>query len=113
MASRQAGRKKAQESASGGANSAGSLDIRLRPQDRVGGGQERIPPRVRRRADEAPPKPAKETRKGRAGNRFGIGRLFYWCAVLALWGVIAAIAVLVWVGIHLPPIQSLEIPKRP
>ncbi len=39
--------------------------------------------------------------------------MVYWGAVLALWGVIAGIGTLVWVGIHLPPIQSLEIPKRP
>ena len=31
----------------------------------------------------------------------------------ALWLVIAAIGGVVWVGAHLPPIQSLEIPKRP
>ena len=31
----------------------------------------------------------------------------------ALWALIAGIGVLVWIGIHLPPIQSLEIPKRP
>ena len=42
-----------------------------------------------------------------------IGRLFYWGAVLALWGVICAIGIVIWVGAHLPPIQSLEIPKRP
>ena len=33
--------------------------------------------------------------------------------MLTLWAVIAVIGVLVWIGIHLPPIQSLEIPKRP
>ncbi len=33
--------------------------------------------------------------------------------MLALWGLIAVIGVMIWVGIHLPPIQSLEIPKRP
>ncbi len=33
--------------------------------------------------------------------------------MLGLWAVIAAIGVLIWIGIHLPPIQSLEIPKRP
>ena len=27
--------------------------------------------------------------------------------------VVAVIGVLIWIGIHLPPIQSLEIPKRP
>ena len=33
--------------------------------------------------------------------------------MLTLWVVIAGIGALVWVGIRLPPIQSLEIPKRP
>jgi penicillin-binding protein 1A len=110
MASRQAGRKKAPESQKAGG---ASLDVRLRPQDRIGGA-----PRgeARRRADDAPTKaPTKEPRKKkrRGGKKSGLGRLIYWGAVLALWGLIAAIGVLVWVGIHLPPIQSLEIPKRP
>jgi penicillin-binding protein 1A len=47
------------------------------------------------------------------GRRFGFGRIFYWGVVLGLWAIIAAIGVVVWVGAHLPPIQSLEIPKRP
>ena len=37
----------------------------------------------------------------------------YWGAVVGLWLVIAVIGGAVWVGAHLPPIQSLEIPKRP
>ena len=45
--------------------------------------------------------------------RFRIGRLFYWGAVLGLWAAIAVVGVVVWVGAHLPAIQSLEIPKRP
>jgi penicillin-binding protein 1A len=68
--------------------------------------------------DDAPaPKPRvdKKKKKGKRGksSRGGLGRLIYWGAVLGLWGVIAVAAVLVWVGAHLPPIQSLEIPKRP
>ena len=50
---------------------------------------------------------------GSGGWRFAFGRLFYWGAVLGLWAVIAVIGLVVWVGAHLPPIQSLEIPKRP
>ena len=42
-----------------------------------------------------------------------IGRVAYWGAVASLWLVIAMIGGAVWVGAHLPPIQSLEIPKRP
>jgi len=103
MAWRQTGRKRVPGDA--------SLDLRLRPEDRAAG-----PPAARdggrRRRDAAPPR---KTGKGRRGGkrRSGIGRIIYWGAVLALWALIAAIGTLVWIGIHLPPIQSLEIPKRP
>src|SRR5262245_45629442 len=40
-------------------------------------------------------------------------RLFYWSLVLSLWLVIAAGGTLAMVAVSLPPIQSLEIPKRP
>ena len=33
--------------------------------------------------------------------------------MLGLWGAIAIVGVVVWVGAHLPAIQSLAIPKRP
>ena len=52
-------------------------------------------------------------RRSKSRGKFGIGRLVYWGAVLGLWGAIAVIGVVVWVGAHLPPIQALEIPKRP
>ncbi len=57
-------------------------------------------------------------RKRSGGNGGGrrrsrIGRLLYWGAVLALWLVIGGVGTVVWVGAHLPPIQALEIPKRP
>ena len=50
---------------------------------------------------------------GGGGGRWTVGRVAYWGAVVGLWLVIAAIGGAVWVGAHLPPIQSLEIPKRP
>ena len=52
-------------------------------------------------------------RSGRGGGRRGLARLIYWAVVLGLWAFIAAIAAIAWVGAHLPPIQSLEVPKRP
>jgi len=52
------------------------------------------------------------SRKRGSGLR-RLGRVAYWSLVLALWGVIGSIGVVFWVGAHLPPIQSLEIPKRP
>ena len=68
--------------------------------------------------DDAPePKPRAEKKKKRSkrskNSRGSVGRLIYWGAVLGLWGLIAVGGTLIWVGAHLPPIQSLEIPKRP
>ncbi len=104
MAWRQTGRKRASSEA--------TLDLRLSPEDRTGGPPKARTDRGRRRHnDDATRQPRKRRRAGK--RRFGVGRLIYWGAVLALWGVIAAIGTLVWIGIHLPPIQSLEIPKRP
>ena len=40
-------------------------------------------------------------------------KLVYWGLVLGLWLVIGGAGAVAWVGAHLPPIQSLEIPKRP
>ena len=60
------------------------------------------------------PKRAHRKRSGDGrGGRSRLGRFAYWSAVLALWVVIAGIGGAVWIGAHLPPIQSLEIPKRP
>ena len=96
MASRQAGKKRDVDA-----------DARPRPQERSSPA-----PAPRRQRDEFPPRqPRKKKRAGK--QRSGFGRLIYWGAVLALWAVIAAIGLLVWIGAHLPPIQSLEIPKRP
>ncbi len=61
------------------------------------------------------PAPRKKAASGRGGRRrrFGLSRLIYWGAVLAIWAMLAVAGVFTWVGMHLPPIQSLEIPKRP
>jgi penicillin-binding protein 1A len=58
------------------------------------------------------PKKRSNKRGGKKG-RFSFGRFLYWSAVLVLWVVIAGMGGAVWVAAHLPPIQSLEIPKRP
>lgn len=51
----------------------------------------------------------------RAGQRrsLSLRRMIYWSLVLALWLIIAAAGAMAWVIVSLPPIQSLEIPKRP
>ena len=112
---------------------AASLDnVRLNPWDRVGGPEDDDDVRPKRRAksrpvdddeDDAPrePRPRKTRASGRKESkakakgraRSGFGRLVYWGAVLGLWAIIAGAGVVIWVGAHLPAIQSLEIPKRP
>src|SRR3984893_18246017 len=104
-------------------------ELRLSPQDRVTVGDEddedETPkkPSAKRKArdadDDAPrerkprPTPVSRTRKSKTRSPIGISQLFYWAAVVGLWAAIAVVGVIIWVGAHLPPIQSLEIPKRP
>jgi penicillin-binding protein 1A len=115
------------------------LDLRLDPRDRPGGASqdkrvgsdpskrrspaarerrmaesERAAPARGREAEER--RPTGRTRRAGSGGgsrRSGLGRLIYWTVVLGLWATIAAVGVFVWVAAHLPPIQSLEVPKRP
>jgi penicillin-binding protein 1A len=52
-------------------------------------------------------------RKRSQRGRSLIKCIFYWGLVLGLWAVIAVGSVLALVAANLPPIQSIEIPKRP
>src|SRR6201996_5856227 len=105
-------------------------DLRLDPKDRIPAAGDDKPKKTAKRKvvdeddDEEPPverKPRETKGNGNSGSskkrgkskRINIGRLVYWGAVLGLWAAIAVGGVVVWAGAHLPPIQSLEIPKRP
>ncbi|GLR83969.1 transglycosylase domain-containing protein [Bradyrhizobium iriomotense] len=100
-------------------------DLRLTAADRIPNASDDKPKKAKpkRKSDDADEEPPRERKApvSRSGTKrrskskigFGIGRLVYWGAVLGLWGVIAVIGVVIYVGAHLPPIQSLEIPKRP
>jgi penicillin-binding protein 1A len=99
-------------------------DLRLSPEDRVAVDDEtpkkRAPRRESKDTDEEPPRERKpraprgsRKRKSRRRARGRLLRLFYWGAVLGLWAAIGMVGVIVWAGAHLPPIQALEIPKRP
>jgi penicillin-binding protein 1A len=102
-------------------------DLRLTPADRVPGGDDKpkksAKSSTKRKSEDSGDEPPRERKAagGRSGakrraksrGRFGLGRLVYWGAVLSLWGGIAVVGVVIYVGAHLPPIQSLEIPKRP
>src|SRR5947207_11840561 len=68
----------------------------------------------RREPTMAPRGPGKSRKKKSKGkHRSLVGRLAYWSLVLGIWCFIGAIGVIAWVAAHLPPIQSLEVPKRP
>ena len=99
-------------------------DLRLSPEDRVPAAEDRpkktSPKRKSEEDDDEPPaerkpRPARSgaRRRSKSRGRLQIGRLFYWGAVLGLWAAIAVVGVVIYVGAHLPAIQSLEIPKRP
>lgn len=109
----------------------GSIDLDVSPQDRIGTPVDdpseapnepserpnkkpanRGAPRRRRRSADAVPRESRKRKRSRR-TRSMLGRAAYWGAVLALWALIGGIGALVWIGIRLPPIQSLEIPKRP
>src|SRR6185437_6097010 len=69
-----------------------------------------------RPAAAKPRKPRRKSGKSKKSRRKRgslIARTAYWALVLMLWLGIGGIGAIVWVGAHLPPIQSLEIPKRP
>src|SRR5258705_12999391 len=71
--------------------------------------------------DAGPAAPATERPRGKQwkwGRRKGaarspLRRLVYWSLVLGVWALIAALGSIAFVVSTLPPIQSLEVPKRP
>jgi penicillin-binding protein 1A len=119
------------------ASPAAQLDLRLKAGDRAGGAPAREAaeaPSARRDGKASRPRKAANDASGRAsaarsaaskkagGGRRGGGkggggsflrRSVYWMAVLTLWAGIGALGLVIWVAAHLPPIQSLEVPKRP
>ncbi len=63
-------------------------------------------------ARERAKKPSPRKGSGKK-KRSAFARLVYWSLVLVLWVAIASVGGVAWIGAHLPPIHSLEIPKRP
>jgi penicillin-binding protein 1A len=91
--------------------SASLSELRMKPDDRVSGGDDA--PKVPRKS--AAPRKSRKARSARSNGGIGafFRRIFYWGTVAGLWGAIAVVGLVIYVGAHLPPIQSLEIPKRP
>src|SRR5262245_65713792 len=72
------------------------------------------------RTPAAPPAQATERARSKpaaGGRKRGSGsplrRLVYWSLVLGLWALLAAVGTIAFAVSTLPPIQSLEVPKRP
>ncbi len=74
---------------------------------------ERTPRRGRAKSESKTATRAAKRKRGGSGGRLTWRRAIYWGVVLVLWVVIAGIGTVIWVGMHLPPLQSLEIPRRP
>jgi penicillin-binding protein 1A len=97
--------------------------LRLTPEDRIPTStskSKKAAPKVRHEEpdDEEPPPERKPASTGSSKRRarargLSLSRLLYWGVVCGLWAGIAVIGAAIWAGAHLPPIQSLEIPKRP
>src|SRR5215468_8985765 len=73
--------------------------------------------RARTPAAPAAQTPNARSKRWKWGRRKGGGsplrRLVYWAVVLAVWVVIVGVCTFAYVASTLPPIQSLEVPKRP
>jgi penicillin-binding protein 1A len=65
-----------------------------------------------RRTGPAKPSSKSKSKPKRARRPLPL-RIAYWGFVVGLWLAIGAGGGVAWVGAHLPPIQSLDIPKRP
>ncbi|RJF76914.1 transglycosylase domain-containing protein [Rhodopseudomonas palustris] len=88
--------------------------LRISPDDRVNVADDDMPKKPKASAGKSTGRSKSKAKPRRKGGfrRFVTGTV-YWTAVVGIWGVLAVVGVMVWVGAHLPPIQSLEIPKRP
>src|SRR5262245_41358948 len=88
----------------------GAPDLHVSADDRPAPDDDDDKPRSKPRKRRARKKRAARSARGK---RTLIGRIAYWSLVIGLWFAIGGVGFVAWVGAHLPPIQSLEIPKRP
>jgi penicillin-binding protein 1A len=87
--------------------------LRVSPDDRVSVADDK--PKRKPTSEREPPRKKPGRKSSRSGGRARkiVLRSAYWAAVVGVWACVALVGVIVYVGAHLPAIQSLEIPKRP
>jgi penicillin-binding protein 1A len=86
--------------------------VRLSARDRPVPPREDAPRRKTFRGKVSRNKP-KRPPGDRGPLRRAAGRVAYWGAVAGVWVFLSVVAIIGWYAAHLPPIQSLEVPKRP
>lgn len=68
---------------------------------------------LERPAPPSEPRPKAKPQSKRGSPRRGwLARIFYWIMVLAVWGVIAAMGVIVWYSYDLPSVDKLSVIQR-
>lgn len=88
-------------------------DIWVDSTDRVAGVRQTAAVKKRREPEEPLPRKSKRRAKARSGGLFGlIRRLFYWCIVLGIWGVIGVAGVVIYFASQMPSASSWEVPAR-
>jgi penicillin-binding protein 1A len=81
--------------------------------------EDRVVPATRKRGSGKRKSSARSTKASKGSRRkrrssFGmVGRLVYWCLVLAIWGGIVAAGVVVYYGAKMPSATTWAIPDRP
>ena len=89
-----------------------SVELRVSPEDRVGGGKA-APARPERAPKDPPVSRRKEKPARRRRSRSLAPRLIYWAMILGVWGVLGTAGVVIYYAAQLPPIDQLAVPKRP
>ncbi|WP_421916267.1 transglycosylase domain-containing protein [Mesorhizobium sp.] len=78
--------------------------------------EDRVVPSSRKAPAKRKPAKGKASRGGRGRSRRGLfgvlGRLFYWCFVLAIWGGIAVAGLVIYYGAKMPAATTWSIPDR-
>ncbi len=96
----------------------GGKKPRRRIEPRLSWRGESVPDDLRADPADRPPssrRPRKTAPSSRAGGRrqSWLGRILYWGGVLAIWGLISTVGLVIYYASQLPPIDQLAVPRRP